>query len=48
MGDFGQLTVVFPDLNMAFIRSQSCNKDISGNMGWMGPQFLDSVRSIIE
>lgn len=47
-GDFGQMTIVFPELELVYIRRQSCNKDISGNMTWMGPKFLELIISIIE
>ena len=47
-GDFGQMTIVFPNLELVYIRRQSCNKDISGNMKWMGPDFLKLLSSIIK
>lgn len=47
-GDFGQMTIVFPDLELLYLRRQSCNKDISGNMKWMGPKFLELLASIIK
>jgi len=47
-GDFGQMTIVFPDLNLIFMRQQSCNKDISGNMTWMGPNFLKAIASVVK
>lgn len=48
MGDFGQLTVIYPELDLVLIRQQSCNKDISGNMKWMGPSYLNLIGSIID
>jgi CubicO group peptidase (beta-lactamase class C family) len=47
-GVFGQMTIVFPDLELLYLRRQSCNKDISGNMKWMGPKFLELLASIIK
>ena len=46
-GDFGQMTIVFPELELVYLRQQSCNKDISGNMKWMGPQFLEMVADVV-
>lgn len=46
-GDFGQMTIIFPNLNLIYLRKQSCNKDISGNMKWMGPDFLKLIASIV-
>lgn len=47
-GDFGQLTIVFPDLKLVYIRKQACNKDKSGNMPWMGPAFLEMITNVIN
>lgn len=47
-GDGGKLTIVFPDLNLVFVRRQSCNLDISGNMPWMGPDYLKLIASVIN
>ena len=47
-GDFGQLTIIYPDLDLIFLRQQSCNKEISGNMTWMGPDFLKLISSVIR
>ncbi len=46
-GDFGQLTIVFPDLQLVFMRRQSCNKDISGNMPWMGPNYIKKIAELV-
>jgi CubicO group peptidase (beta-lactamase class C family) len=46
-GDFGQMTIVFPDLDLIYLRKQSCNKELSGNMKWMGPDFLTLISSIV-
>ena len=46
-GDFGQMTIVFPDLELIYIRRQSCNKNISGNMKWMGPHFLEMLADVV-
>lgn len=47
-GDFGQMTIVFPGLELVYVRKQACNKEISGNMTWMGPAFLELVCSVIR
>ncbi|MCX2718099.1 serine hydrolase domain-containing protein [Lentiprolixibacter aurantiacus] len=47
-GDLGKLTIVFPDLNLVFVRRQSCNQDISGNMPWMGPDYLKLIASVLK
>lgn len=47
-GDFGQMTIVFPELELVYIRRQSCNKNISGNMKWMGPKFLELLISVVK
>ena len=48
MGDGGQLTIVFPELDLVFLRQQSCNLEISGNMKWMGPDFLKLITSVVK
>lgn len=49
MGDFGQITIVFPKLKLLFLRQQSCkNNDGKYNMNWMGPEFLNKLSSIIK
>jgi CubicO group peptidase (beta-lactamase class C family) len=47
-GDFGQMTIVFPDLDLVFLRQQSCNLEISGNMTWMGPDFLKLIATVVK
>lgn len=49
MGDFGQMTIYFPDLDLIFVRQQSCNNaDRTKNLNWMGPDFLNLVRSTVK
>jgi CubicO group peptidase (beta-lactamase class C family) len=48
MGDGGQMTIVFPELEMVYLRRQSCNLETSGNMPWMGPRFLTLVASTVK
>lgn len=49
MGDFGQMTIYFPDLDLIFVRQQSCkNSDGTQNMNWMGPDFLNLLRSVVK
>jgi CubicO group peptidase (beta-lactamase class C family) len=47
-GDFGQMTIVFPDLDLVYLRQQTCNKDVSGNMPWMGPSFLEMIGDVVD
>lgn len=47
-GDGGKLTIVFPDLNLVFVRKQSCNLKNSGNMSWMGPDYLKLIASVVN
>lgn len=47
-GDLGQMTIVFPALDLVFVRRQNC--DLSSNsiaMRWMGPDFLKLVASVV-
>jgi hypothetical protein len=46
-GDFGQMTIIFPGLDLIYLRQPSCNKDISGNMTRMGPQFLEMIADVV-
>lgn len=46
-GDGGQLTIVFPDLNLIFLRRQQCHHEKTGNMPWMGPGFLKMITDIV-
>ncbi len=46
-GDFGQMTIIFPNIDLIYLRRQSCNKKLSGNMKWMGPDFLKLVAGIV-
>lgn len=48
MGDFGQLTIVFPDLDLIFLRQQTCDKTEFKKMEYMGPQFLKRIASVIK
>jgi hypothetical protein len=48
-GDLGQMTIVFPDLGLVFVRRQNC--DLSSEsvaMRWMGPDFLKLVASTVK
>lgn len=47
-GDGGQLTIVFPDLELVYVRRQSCNLETSGNMPWMGSAFIELVASTVN
>lgn len=48
-GDLGQMTIVFPDLGLVFVRRQQC--DLSAEslaMRWMGPEFLRLLASTLK
>ena len=47
MGDFGDLTIVYPDLNLVFIRMQDCETPEGNNMTWMGPNFINLIPSVL-
>lgn len=48
MGDFGQMTVVFPDEKLVFVRQQSCNNtNQNSNMNWMSPEFLQLIKKCV-
>lgn len=48
-GDLGQLTVVFPELNLVLVRRQNCDlSKQSINMSWMGPKFLKLLSDIVQ
>ena len=47
-GDGGQMTIVFPELDLVFLRQQSCNLEKSGNMTWMGPDYLKLIASVVK
>lgn len=48
MGDYGQLTVVFPHLELVLVRRQTCDKPTGKNMNWMGPQFLQMIAAVVS
>lgn len=45
-GDGGQLTIIFPDLDLLFLRQQSCFPNGGHQMPWMGPYFLNLIADI--
>ncbi len=47
-GDGGQLTIVFPDLDLIFLRRQSCYPHGGHQMPWMGPAFLEMIADIVN
>lgn len=48
-GDLGQMTIVFPELELVFVRKQSCDLSLaSRRMSWMGPQFLELISQVGE
>lgn len=48
-GDLGQMTIVFPQLNLVFVRRQTCDlSPASLNMSWMGKTFLNKIITIVE
>lgn len=47
-GDLGQMTIVFPELNLIFLRRQNCDlSPASLSMRWMGPKFLALLASTV-
>lgn len=48
-GDLGQMTIIFPELDIVFVRKQSCDlSPASRNMSWMGSDFLELISSIVD
>ncbi|MGE0567007.1 MAG: serine hydrolase domain-containing protein [Bacteroidia bacterium] len=48
-GDLGNMTIIFPEIDLIFIRRQSCDMSKSSkSMTWMGPIFLKSISDIIQ
>ncbi|MBC5992521.1 serine hydrolase domain-containing protein [Pontibacter cellulosilyticus] len=49
-GDYGQVCMVFPDLNLIFVRYQKCtNNNQDYNIwSWMNTDFRRMVRSVVE
>lgn len=48
-GDLGQMTIVFPESELVFIRKQTCDlSPASVNMTWMGPGFLTLLTNITK
>ena len=47
-GDGGQLTIIFPDLDLLFLRQQSCFPNGGHQMPWMGPNFLNLIADIVN
>lgn len=46
-GDGGKLTIVYPELDLLFLRNQTCFPDGGHNMPWMGPYFLNLIADIV-
>ena len=47
-GDLGKLTIIYPGLDLIFLRQQSCDKTKFRQMEYMGPQFLKLIASVIQ
>jgi CubicO group peptidase (beta-lactamase class C family) len=48
-GDVGQMTIVFPELELIFVRKQACDQTPgSVNMSWMGPRFLEMIGTTVK
>ena len=47
-GDGGQLTIIYPDLDLLFLRQQSCFPNGGHQMPWMGPYFLNLIADIVK
>ncbi len=48
MGDFGKLTIIFPTLDLVFVRAQTCDLLQDIRMSWMGPPFLQAIADVVE
>lgn len=48
MGDFGKLTIVFPGLDLVFVRAQTCDLLADYRMQWMGPGFLKAIADVVR
>jgi CubicO group peptidase (beta-lactamase class C family) len=48
MGDFGKLTIIFPTLDLVFVRAQTCDLLQDIRMSWMGPPFLRAISDVVE
>lgn len=48
MGDFGKLTIVFPTLDLVFVRAQTCDLLQDIRMSWMGPSFLRAIAEVVK
>jgi len=47
-GDGGQLTIVYPELDLLFLRNQTCFPEGGHSMPWMGPYFLNLISDIVK
>ncbi|PLX02484.1 MAG: hypothetical protein C0595_10600 [Marinilabiliales bacterium] len=47
-GDGGQLTIIYPELDLLFLRNQSCFPNGGHRMPWMGPYFLNLIADIVQ
>jgi len=48
MGDFGKLTIIFPTLDLVFVRAQTCDLLQDIRMSWMGPPFLRAIAEVVK
>lgn len=47
-GDGGKLTIIYPELDLMFLRNQSCFPKGGHSMPWMGPYFLELIADIVR
>lgn len=48
-GDLGNMTIIFPDIDLIFMRRQSCDMSInSKSMNWMGAEFIQSISGVLQ
>jgi CubicO group peptidase (beta-lactamase class C family) len=48
-GDLGQMTIVFPELGLVFLRRQNCDTSPESiAMRWMGPNFLSLIAGTVK
>jgi len=48
MGDYGKLTIIFPTLDLVFVRAQTCDLLQDIRMSWMGPPFLRAIAEVVR
>ncbi|WP_445385760.1 serine hydrolase domain-containing protein [Robiginitalea sp. IMCC44478] len=47
-GDLGHLTIIYPDIDLIFLRQQNCDTTKFKKLEYMGPQFLKLIASVVN